>query len=322
MRQTTVLIAQLSTAAGIRAPLAHLADQVFVNLATEIESQGVGRKVVADMFGLALRTYQKKLQRLSESVTSPDRTLWQATLDFIQENGSVTRKRVFERFQYDGERHVAAVLNDLTTSGLVYATGRGDATVYGITSEADQERISRQQDLDSVTGMAWVTLYRRPQTLVDLKAGLPIDAKVIEQAVDTLIKEGRVRVDDASHPPLLRADSFVVPIGVEQGWEASVFDHFRSVANAIASKVQRGTLVSSKEDVIGGATLSFDIYPGHPDESEVYGLLAHIREEVNKLWNRVSNHNREHPVRDRAKTKVVFYFGQNVEPCDDECLED
>lgn len=29
IRQTTVLIAQLSTNAGIRAPLAHLADEVF-----------------------------------------------------------------------------------------------------------------------------------------------------------------------------------------------------------------------------------------------------------------------------------------------------
>jgi len=37
VRQTTVLIAQLSTAAGIRAPLAHVADQVFLELAQEIE---------------------------------------------------------------------------------------------------------------------------------------------------------------------------------------------------------------------------------------------------------------------------------------------
>ena len=52
VQQTTVLIAQLSTAAGIRAPLAHVADQIFVSLANEIEAQGVGRKVVADMFGM------------------------------------------------------------------------------------------------------------------------------------------------------------------------------------------------------------------------------------------------------------------------------
>jgi hypothetical protein len=61
VQQTTVLIAQLSTAAGIRAPLAHIADQVFLELSREIERQGVSRKVAADMFGLALRGYQKRV---------------------------------------------------------------------------------------------------------------------------------------------------------------------------------------------------------------------------------------------------------------------
>jgi hypothetical protein len=54
VRQTTVLIAQISTSSGVRSPLAHLADQVFLELASEIESQGVKRRVAADMFGLAL----------------------------------------------------------------------------------------------------------------------------------------------------------------------------------------------------------------------------------------------------------------------------
>jgi hypothetical protein len=73
-RQTTVLIAQLSTSAGLRAPLAHVADQVFVELARELEAQGLGKKVVADMFGMALRGYQKKVQRLSLGVGSRDRS--------------------------------------------------------------------------------------------------------------------------------------------------------------------------------------------------------------------------------------------------------
>ena len=63
------LAAVLAHVPGIRAPLAHVADQVFVALAHEIERQGVGRKVVADMFGMALRTYQKRVQRLGESAS-------------------------------------------------------------------------------------------------------------------------------------------------------------------------------------------------------------------------------------------------------------
>lgn len=85
VRQTTVLVAQLATSGGARAPLAHVANQVFLDLARELEGQGVGRKVSADMFGMALRSYQRKLQRLNESSTDEGKSLWQAVLDFLTE---------------------------------------------------------------------------------------------------------------------------------------------------------------------------------------------------------------------------------------------
>jgi hypothetical protein len=77
VRQTTLLIAQLSTAAGLRAPLARIADQVFLELGRELEAQGVAQKVAADMFGLALRSYQLKLKRLGESADTAHVSLWQ-----------------------------------------------------------------------------------------------------------------------------------------------------------------------------------------------------------------------------------------------------
>ncbi len=54
VRQTTILIAQLATSGGARAPLAHVASQVFLDLADELDAQGVSRKVSADMFGMGL----------------------------------------------------------------------------------------------------------------------------------------------------------------------------------------------------------------------------------------------------------------------------
>jgi hypothetical protein len=47
VRHTTVLIAQLATSGGLRAPLAHLANQVFLDLATELERQGVSRNRIS-----------------------------------------------------------------------------------------------------------------------------------------------------------------------------------------------------------------------------------------------------------------------------------
>src|SRR5690349_675651 len=124
VRQTTVLIAQLSTASGVRAPLAHVADQVFLRLSQEIETQGVRRGVAADMVGMALRSYHKKVQRLTESVSESNHTLWEAVYSFVREEER-SRKRILERFARDGEREVGSVLNDLVTSGLVFVTGSG-----------------------------------------------------------------------------------------------------------------------------------------------------------------------------------------------------
>jgi hypothetical protein len=51
VQQTMVLIAQIATVGGVRAPLARVANQVFLDLTNELAAQGLGRHVIADMFG-------------------------------------------------------------------------------------------------------------------------------------------------------------------------------------------------------------------------------------------------------------------------------
>jgi hypothetical protein len=314
IQQTTVLIAQLSTAAGIRSPLAHIADQVFLDLSREIERQGVSRKVVADMFGLALRSYQKRVQRLSESASVRDRTLWEAIYDFVSEQERVSRKRIGERFRHDSAEHVAAVLNDLVSSGLLYASGRGRDALYRVVTVADRREGQDDESIEGLANLVWVAVHRRrATTLPDLRAALGVAEAPLREAIDHLVDNERLaRSGPVDNPELRISSVLMVPIGAEHGWEAAVFDHFSAVATAIGTKVQRGPR-SAERDVVGGATLSFDVHPDHPCEAEVYGLLARVRADVNELWNRVVAFNREHPVPDERKAKVSFYFGQNVE---------
>ncbi len=324
VRQTTVLIAQLSTAAGIRAPLAHVADQVFVELALEIERQGVGRKVVAGMFGMALRTYQKRVQRLSESASVRGRTLWEAIYEYLGERESVRRSQIDERFRHDSADDVGAVLTDLQASGLVYATGRGHSATYRALTQTEQRDAAAAESLDALADLAWLAIYRaRRTTLAELQAQLPTTAERVARAVDRLVAEGIVQRNgsDAAGSAELRAENFVVTVDGGRGWEAAVFDHFSTVAASIATKVQRGA-AARKADLIGGATFGFDIYPGHPYEEKVLGLLARMRTQIDALWDEVSGYNRDHPVPDERKTKVAFYFGQNVHDGQPACAAD
>lgn len=74
----------------------------------ELESQGVSKKVIADMFGMALRSYRQKVQRLGESVTARGVTLWTAVQRFLAERGSTTRAELVTQFQHDEKRRPSA----------------------------------------------------------------------------------------------------------------------------------------------------------------------------------------------------------------------
>lgn len=317
VRQTTILIAQLSTSAGLRAPLSHVADQVFLELAREIEAQGVSRKVVADMFGMALRGYQRKVQRLQESLSVQGRTLWEAVIDHLQRHGACTLSELLARFEADGEEHLRAVLRDLQRSGLVYATGRGPSTVYGLSSSQDLERMRRQDSEESLRPSVWHAVYDRSQTVGELIAALGARPEAVLRAVAGLYAEGLLSVQPEgplTTASVLSSQRLLIPVGAERGWEVAVFDHFRAVATAIASKLRHAGPRSSARDQIGGATLAFEISDAHPMRDEVRGLLARVRAELNEVWERHSAHNRQHPILEDERIQVTFYFGQNVEP--------
>lgn len=160
VRQTMVLIAQLATSGGLRAPLAHVAGQVFLELAKELENQGLTKKVTADMFGMALRTYQRRTHRLSQSVTDRGRSLWEAVLDFIQQEGPVTRDEVLTRFRHDDGASVRGVLRDLTEAGVAFSSGSGSHAVYRLATNEELTKIQRNSDGLGVEALAWSLVFR------------------------------------------------------------------------------------------------------------------------------------------------------------------
>jgi hypothetical protein len=310
VRQTTVLIAQLSTAAGIRAPLADIADQLFVQLSQALEAQGVPRKVVADMFGLALRGYQKKVQRLTESATEQNKTLWQAVLDHLHEQGTTSRHKLFARFNDDDTASLGAVLTDLVNSGLVFKTGAGEAALYGVTRESDYRALVQEQDLESTASLVWVTVYRSSSiSRAKIMETLKVDEERLDRALTTLCEQGRIE----RQGDVYSTATLMIPVGSGQGWESAVFDHFQAMVTAIGSKLSMGKTRSDQADVVGGSTLSFDVHEGHPHRDEVLALLGQVRGQVNELWKKVVAYDNEHPVPEAQKQRVSFYFGQSVQ---------
>jgi hypothetical protein len=302
----------LSTADGARSPLSHVADEVFMALVRELEHQGVGKKVIADMFGIALRSYQQKVQRLSESATRRGVTLWSAIHAFLSERGTATRSDVLAHFANDEELKVRSILSDLVESGLVCRSGRGEDTSYRVATpeELEQPGASTGADAEAANAaLVWVQIYRgSPLSRAHLAELLPLPEAALEAALSRLLREERVRLLQRPDGAHYTTEQCLIPVGEAAGWEAAVVDHHRAVLSALAAKLVSGKHVSAARDEVGGATWSFDLWPGHPKEREVRQLLASLRGQVVPLWEEVAAYNREH--RPAQTYKVTAYCGQ------------
>jgi len=310
VRQTTVLIAQLATSAGIRAPLAHVADQVFTDLVNGLKEQGVGAKVIADMFGLALSTYHAKVRRLSESRTERGRSLWEAVLAFVRKNDSVVQSKILERFRYDDEATVRGVLSDLSESGLVFRTGRGASTIYRI---AGSDQVSEDaRGKTAVENLVWLVVHRMgPVAIAQLTETLPLEESTIRRSLASLVESGKVRIEQRDSDDLYAADDCVLPVGDSAGWEAAVFDHYQAMVTAICAKLNRQGPRSTEGEVVGGSTYGFTVWDGHPYQAEVLGSLERARREMVALRDRVHRYNAAH-VAPPDTLGVLAYFGQTT----------
>jgi hypothetical protein len=313
VRQTTVLIAQMATAAGIRAPLSHVANQVFLDLARELESQGVGRKVIADMFGLALRSYQLKVQRLEAGGGSGGETLWEAVFAYVREQEEVLLTSVLRRFHRDEEAIVRGILRDLCDSGLLYRSGRGTGTAYRARSPEEVRKTAAADRALGVDPFVWLSIYLNGPLSRDALADVTgLEAARVDEALDRLVGDGRVDVHTADGVPRYRARHVILPIESPAGWEAAVLDHFQAMVGALVSKLRGGEARAMRADEVGGSTWSFDVWPGHPLEADARGLLGRVRADVSALRRRVTEHNDAHPPPRKGGSRVVFYAGQNV----------
>lgn len=309
VRQTTILIAQLATSRGVRAPLAQVANQVFIDLVRELERQGVSRKVSADMFGLGLRTYRRKIQRVSESYTERGRSLWEVTLEHIRKAGLVTRPEILARFPNDDEAQIRSVLRDLCESQLVFSSGAGPSTSYRAASDEELATLMRKQGAEGMDELLLALMYRDgPRTVQEVTERDPADLGALEAAMARLAAAGKLERVDQDGTARYQAPALLVPLGASAGWEAAVFDHFKAVVVTILARLRRNRETTA-EDRDGGSTYTIDIWPGHPLGEEVLETLAKLRTQLGDLRRRVTELD-DGSVPLQQRTRVVIYAGQ------------
>ena len=316
VQQTMVLIAHLATAGGVRTPLARVADQVFLDLAQELRRQGVSQNVISDMFGLALRTYHRRARTLAASRTDTDRGVWDAVLEHIRDEQPVALRDILMRFRRDDPVVVRGVVHDMTQSGFVYRSGHGDDAVFRLASAGSFRASSERDRREANEYLARMNIYRMgPSTEGALVQATALTPEALLAALQPLLGDGRVTAAVQDGETHYRSPRFEVPVGATQGWEAAVLDHYRSLVSALCVKL-RDRPQGALGEATGGATVTLDVWPGHPMEAEARGLLAETRTRVNGLRDRIDAYNGRQQTTP-ATEAVVFYAGQYVK-CDTE----
>ena len=303
VRQTTILIAQLATSGGVRSPLARIADQVFLDLARELDAQGISRKVSADMFGLALRSYRRRVRQLSESSTERGRSLWEAVLAYLSQGKLVTRGEVLERFDRDEEALVKGVLNDLCETGLVFRTGVATGAAYRAATQ--EELADLRHRSEGLLELVWMLIYRDgPIAEDELARRTSLDADALKACLGELVASGRAQQGEEGR---YDARTLVLPLGSSAGYEAALFDHYQAVVRTLCTRLQ-ATGDATRHSETGGSTYSFTVWPGHPLEDEVRGLLREYRERHTELRERLEAYNLEQAVPEQHQ-RVTAYGG-------------
>lgn len=312
VRQTTVLLAHLATASGGRSTLAHLANEMFLSLTRELKAQGVGNKVVADMFGMLLRSYHKKVRRLAESSSVRGQSLWGAVLEYLREHTEASRADIMKRFAYDDEEVVRGVLHDLTDSGLASTSGRGASAVYRLVPDAFADVGDGDARREALEELLAVAVYRTgPTSLADLADHLGTQADRIAGPLAALVASGRAREIRQGDAVCYAADTYFVPFGSAVGWEAAVFDHYQAVVTTILRRLDTTRRGADPDGITGGSTYAFDLWPGHPMEQAVLSRLRSMRDELTVLRRDTDEYNAEHPPGDDGY-RVTIYHGQSL----------
>jgi hypothetical protein len=313
VRQTMVLVAQLATAGGERAALGHTANQVFLELTNELKRQGLSHTLIADLFGLSLRTYHNKVRRLSESATDRGRPLWNAVLDFVQNRGTVSRGEILMRFHRDDGTTVKSVLTDLVEEGLVFAKGRGEQIAYRAANSEELRLDTGANANQSRENFVWILVARHsPMTRGRLLELSQFEESDLDLAIERLARDGKVVRHDGVEPSYTSVQC-VLPVGQAAGWEASVFDHYQAVVTAICAKLALGSTRAEQGERIGGSTYSVEVWPGHPLFEEACGTLQSFRDQARTLRERIDQLNLTLQRPRDGVQRIVTYVGQTVQ---------
>lgn len=304
VRKTALLVADLAVRDPVPASLMHVTDLFFTAINEHLRSKHERpQRVIADLFGLPIRTYQHRVTVLSQSASLRGITVWEAIYRFVRAEEQVSRAEIGQRFHQENPELVGSILNEMVRSKLLFCAGRGSTAVY-----LANQRVEFDADAspEADARLVWVVTHGHPgASMAELAVAMGIEGSAVQAnrlraALDRLVDENRLVVtSDPEGIDRYHSRDFVFDLDAPSDGLAAFYDHFSAVVDAICQKLDGGAMPR-----IGatGATYRFDLHPGMAETAEVEGLVEALRTRCSRLRHALE-------ATGLSDTRLVFYFG-------------
>lgn len=304
LRDFAELLATLATSGDARASVGNVTDDLFAHLAASLKRKGIRQKVVADMFGMPLSTFQRRVQQSEGGLNATGSTLGGAVLGYVGKLGRVTKEDLMQRFVREDDAVLRAVLRDLVGADLL----RRDGGNFALSPRA-REELDTQPELRD--WLVWALVFRlAPVRRSTLVAQSGLGDEELAASLNRLVAIGRVELDeDSAVDPSYSSGELVVEQGALRGWQVAVFDHLHAVQTTIRARLERSPAELGLEST--GSTYSLDLWDGHPHKHEVEGLIDEFRSRLGALRGRIEEHNASHGL-PPSFARATYYFGQTT----------
>lgn len=310
--QSARLIARVITLTNARPNLAHLHEDFFYELSKHLQTYGVPRRVAADMFGLAMRSYLRRIRKYSNDLDYREHqlSLWQIVYETISEKPGIQRQSLLDSFSFSQYDSVCSVLRHLCEVGLVVENKTNGHKCYN----ACRNNLTKIS-VDEVAQYIWAMVFMHGETTYPYssllrEAGPLFGEDLVSSALNVLVEDGYIVQVDENGPSYS-----TVKNNLEQpfGWLVAVTIHIDSIFEAIVTKLSLLHEESQHQIDVRGGTWTFRLHHNHPFKKRIESLFDSYEKQIKELFVLVRTHNDSIATQhDDEEFQIDFYMGQGV----------